>query len=254
MLPSRPTISSPAQVGGNCIRLQQWSRPGVGWAILFLMSHSVFLEDVHRSGVIRNHQEVSRWGARVTCHPSRFWKSQPAVLELGGGAGLVAAALASLGARIVYTDGDEAAIRTAELNCTNARAGQRRKRRRERKRERCEEHWGSCTFRRLLFGDVDGARKIVEDLGPFGHVVGSDLLYGDKAPPGPLLDTLGAVAEAQDEPFLVTLAIKNRCCDEVEIFLNEARRRGVWTVQCADTSALPESGLKASGLIESFRV
>lgn len=167
---------------------------------------------------------------------------------------MVAAALASLGARIVYTDGDEAAIRTAELNCTNARAGQRRKRRRERKRERCEEHWGSCTFRRLLFGDVDGARKIVEDLGPFGHVVGSDLLYGDKAPPGPLLDTLGAVAEAQDEPFLVTLAIKNRCCDEVEIFLNEARRRGVWTVQCADTSALPESGLKASGLIESFRV
>ncbi|CAJ1399279.1 unnamed protein product [Effrenium voratum] len=167
--------------------------------------------------------------------PARFWRRQRAVLELGGGAGLVCAALTSLGAQVVYTDGDPAALRTAELNLANAWA-QRRK--------RGKEGWGSCTFRRLSFGDEEAARKIVEELGPFGHVVGSDLLYGDRAPPEPLLDTLAALARAQDalgEPFLVTIAIKNRCCDEVEVFAGAARQRGLWAVSRAEPAALPES-------------
>lgn len=75
--------------------------------------------------------------------------------------------------------------------------------------------WGSCAFRTLAFGDVGAAEQVVKELGPFGHVVGSDLLYGEKAPPGPLLDTLETLRAAQEEPFLVTLAIKNRCCNEV---------------------------------------
>ena len=74
-------------------------------------------------------------------------------------------------------------------------------------------------FRRLAFGDLEAAEQLVKELGPFGHVVGSDLLYGQKAPPGPLLDTLLALQAAQEEPFLVTLAIKDRC-NEVGVEIN----------------------------------
>eukprot|EP00439_Symbiodinium_sp_Y106_P009130 s274_g1.t1 len=188
--------------------------------------------------------------------PSRFWRSQRRpVLELGGGAGLVTAALASLGAYVVYTDGDLAAIETATLNCRNAQArhGRMRKRRRRSKERDDREEMlggGSCVFRRLAFGEVEAARQLVDELGPFSHVVGSDLLYGDKAPPAPLLDTLCALAEAQQkcsvEPFLVTLAIKNRCCDEVEAFVAAAEQRQRWEIHVADASTLPESFQRAA--------
>ncbi|OLP90113.1 hypothetical protein AK812_SmicGene28333 [Symbiodinium microadriaticum] len=160
--------------------------------------------------------------------PSRFWRSQTRpVLELGGGAGLVTAALATLGAYMVYTDGDLAAIETATLNCRNAQArhGRMRKRRRRSKEKDDREEMlggGSCVFRQ----------------------------YGDKAPPWPLLDTLCALAEAQQkfcvEPFLVTLAIKNRCCDEVEAFVAAAEQRQRWEIHVADASTLPESFQRAA--------
>ena len=39
---------------------------------------------------------------------------------------------------------------------------------------------------------------LLTELGPFGHVVGSDLVYGAKSRCCALLDTLQALAEAQE--------------------------------------------------------
>eukprot|EP00435_Cladocopium_sp_Y103_P017566 s3628_g4.t1 len=167
--------------------------------------------------------------------PARFWRTQPAVLELGGGCGLVTLALVSLGARVVYTDGDAAVLRLAQRNCAETAMPRSR-----------------CHFRRLRFGDQEAAKSLLMELGPFGHVVGSDLIYGAGfARRCALLDTLQALAEAQEmlevkgsrtaAPFLVTLAIKNRCCDEVELLIKEALEREIWTLRRAETSALPES-------------
>ncbi|CAL1140747.1 unnamed protein product [Cladocopium goreaui] len=168
--------------------------------------------------------------------PARFWRSQPAVLELGGGCGLVTLALRSLGARVVYTDGDAAALRLAQRNL----------------RAETSETQHRCHFRRLRFGDQAAAKTLLTELGPFGHVVGSDLVYGaEKSRRCALLDTLQALAEAQEmlevkgsrtaAPFLVTLAIKNRCCDEVELLVKEALEREIWTLRCAESRSLPES-------------
>mmetsp|Transcript_39268 Transcript_39268/g.73260 ORF Transcript_39268/g.73260 Transcript_39268/m.73260 type:complete len:336 (+) Transcript_39268:74-1081(+) len=218
------------------------------------------------SSALGSHEAAERQSAKkwwqthppAAVVPSRFWSEQLPVLELGGGAGLVAAALTSLGAAVVYTDGDLAAIETAKLNCRNAQSLHARKRKRhpdakDAKDAKGVKPRGSCVFRHLPFGDADAARRLADDLGPFGHVVGSDLLYGETAPPGPLLDTLAAVAESQHcqdrpstEPFLVTLAIKNRCCDEAEAFAAAARERRMWTVDIADPSLLPESFQRAA--------
>lgn len=82
------------------------------------------------------------WKSEWCSGAARFWRSQLPVLELGGGAGLVCAALASLGASVVYTDLDLAALRTAEQNCLEAERRQRRQqRRRQRQRQRWEDKW-----------------------------------------------------------------------------------------------------------------
>lgn len=162
--------------------------------------------------------------------PTRFWSDpvRGAVLELGGGCGLVAAVVASLGASVVCTDGDPAALRTADRNCREAR---RRK----------KEDWGDVKLRELSFGDAEAARHLVRELGPFSFVVGSDLLYGDGAPPEPLIETLAALAaEPGTRDAEVILAVKNRCADEVGAFCSLARARGLWEVRLADSEDLPE--------------
>lgn len=163
--------------------------------------------------------------------PTRFWSAadRGTVLELGGGCGLVAAALASLGARVVCTDGDPAALKTASQNCREAR------------RRAAKGYWGDVKLRSLSWGDAEAARTLLDELGPFSFVVGSDLLYGDAAPPQPLLETLAAMAEHPGARRAeVILAVKNRCADEVGAFCRLAEARRLWDVRLASTDDFPE--------------
>mmetsp|Transcript_75699 Transcript_75699/g.244971 ORF Transcript_75699/g.244971 Transcript_75699/m.244971 type:complete len:373 (+) Transcript_75699:43-1161(+) len=164
--------------------------------------------------------------------PSRFWGDpRRRVLELGGGCGLVTAVLASFGADVVCSDGDPAALLTAKRNCAQA--------------ERRYGHgprgpWGGVDFRQFRWGDEAAARALVRECGPFGFVVGSDLLYGSSSPAGPLLETLAAMAqEPGGSGAEVILAMKNRCADEASAFCGLARRRGLWRVRLAERGDLP---------------
>lgn len=165
--------------------------------------------------------------------PTRFWSApeRGTVLELGGGCGLVAAVLASLGADVVCTDGDPAALETAAQNCRVAR----------RRYEGEKKQWGNVRLRALNFGESEAAQRLVRELGPFSFIVGSDLLYGDAAPAEPLVETLACLAgEPGSCHAEVVLAVKNRCADEVEAFCRLARARDLWTVRLANADDLPE--------------
>eukprot|EP00928_Gymnodinium_smaydae_P055720 TRINITY_DN39208_c0_g1_i1.p1 TRINITY_DN39208_c0_g1~~TRINITY_DN39208_c0_g1_i1.p1 ORF type:complete len:380 (-),score=88.38 TRINITY_DN39208_c0_g1_i1:84-1166(-) len=154
--------------------------------------------------------------------PSRFWQGKR-VLELGGGCGLVSAALACFGASVLCTDGDEAALRTAEKNTNEAR-------------RRYSKDWGSVRFQRLSWGKAhdDDVATLVREHGPFDYIVGSDLLYGDKAPAPPLVDTLAALsAQPGSREAMAILALKNRCANELREFRNEAERRELWDLRVA---------------------
>mmetsp|Transcript_13765 Transcript_13765/g.39333 ORF Transcript_13765/g.39333 Transcript_13765/m.39333 type:complete len:370 (+) Transcript_13765:42-1151(+) len=159
--------------------------------------------------------------------PSRFWSSRRGrVLELGGGCGLVTAVLASLGAHVVCSDGDPEALRTAKRNCSEAKS---------RYGIGARNQWGATDFHELRWGDPAAARRLVKEFGPFDFIVGSDLLYGDSSPPGPLLETLAAVAsEPGGRDAEVILAAKSRCVDEAQRFCGLARQRGLWSVSLAD--------------------
>lgn len=153
--------------------------------------------------------------------PSRYWQKRK-VLELGGGCGLVAIALASLGAHIVCTDGDTAALRTAKQNAAESK-------------RRYSQEWGFADFLELSFSDGDAARTIMQDHGPFEYIVGSDLLYGDRAPPEALVEVLAALSSAPGgEGAQIILAAKNRCADEVRVFCRLAEKRGLWDIRLAD--------------------
>jgi len=153
--------------------------------------------------------------------PSRFWSGR-SVLELGGGCGLVTIALASLGADVVYTDGDPAALRTAERNAAQARA-------------RYSKEWGSVKFAQFNWDDTVVPQRLAREHGPFEFVVGSDLLYGDRAPPGALVDALVALAqEPGSMSAQVILAVKNRCADETVAFRSLIRQRSLWEFRLAD--------------------
>lgn len=178
--------------------------------------------------------------------PGRFWSAQRLpVLELGGGCGAISALLATLGARVVCTDGDVAALQTARLNCREAKT--RHGSRSPLCKEETSTAWGSVDFRLLRWGCREDAQQLVRDLGPFGHIVGSDLLYGDTAPPEPLLETLVAITEEQrghsdlapSAAGLITLAIKNRCGNEIATFCRQARERHLWHVELAEQEDLP---------------
>ncbi|CAK0795126.1 unnamed protein product, partial [Prorocentrum cordatum] len=107
--------------------------------------------------------------------------------------------------------------------------------------------WGRVDFCNLKFGSPDAARKVAER-GPFGFVVGSDLLYGpgdrdrspllagDTAPPEPLVETLAALARAPETSSAqVIMAISgNRCADEAKAFCAAAEARGIWKVSLAE--------------------
>lgn len=154
--------------------------------------------------------------------PSRFWRERN-VLELGGGCGLVAIALASLGAHVVCTDGDPAALQTARQNAAEAKL-------------RYAQEWGAAQFLELSFSDATTARRIVQEQGPFEYIVGSDLLYGERAPPAPLVEVLAALcSEAGGREAQVVLACKNRCADEAQAFCRLAQDRGIWDIRLADS-------------------
>jgi len=165
--------------------------------------------------------------------PSRFWSSKGhRVLELGGGCGLVSAALACLGASVVCSDGDPAALEMAKKNCHAAKS---------RYGYGARTNWGSVDFQQLRWGDEATVRQLVRDHGPFGFVVGSDLLYGDASPAGPLLETLAAIAvEPGGEGAEVILAMKNRCRDEAFAFCSLAREYGLWYVRMVSQDDLPD--------------
>lgn len=176
--------------------------------------------------------------------PSRFWPGHR-VLELGCGCGLVAAVLASLGASVVATDCDEATLETAQLNAREAerRAFHARKaqQRRHHKTGNQDYEFGKVEFAPLTWGDADAAQSLARERGPFHYVVGSDLLYGDKSPPEPLVETLAALFS--DPGFAnaeVILALKNRCADETGAFCRVAQERGLWSILHADSDDLLE--------------
>mmetsp|Transcript_3501 Transcript_3501/g.6693 ORF Transcript_3501/g.6693 Transcript_3501/m.6693 type:complete len:346 (+) Transcript_3501:66-1103(+) len=164
--------------------------------------------------------------------PSRFWSSKGhRVLELGGGSGLVSVTLACLGASVVCSDGDPAAVMTAKRNCHAAKS---------RYGHGARTTWGSVDFQQLRWGDKAAVRQLVREHGPFGFVVGSDLLYGDSSPAGPLLETLAAIAtEPEGSGAEVILAMKNRCRDEAYAFCSLARERGLWSVRTVSQDDLP---------------
>mmetsp|Transcript_94874 Transcript_94874/g.255215 ORF Transcript_94874/g.255215 Transcript_94874/m.255215 type:complete len:299 (-) Transcript_94874:7-903(-) len=171
--------------------------------------------------------------------PSRFW-SLPArgtTLELGGGCGLVAATLASLGAQVVCTDGDPAALATAARNCSGAR----RRGRRGPTPAGTSDPWGKVVFQQFSWGDAEASRRLVRESGPFSLIVGSDLLYGEASTAGPLIETLAAMAsEPGARDAEVILAIKNRCANEAVALCAEARRRDIWDVRLAEADDFPE--------------
>lgn len=159
--------------------------------------------------------------------PARFWQGKR-VLELGGGCGMVASALACLGAEVLCTDGDVSALATARRNAEEAR-------------RKYPKEWGSATFLSLSFGDAQRARQLVKERGPFDFIVGSDLLYGDKAPAQPLVDTLAALtSEPGCANAQVIIAVKNRCADEIQGFMRIAKARGMWNISTADPDDLLE--------------
>jgi len=164
--------------------------------------------------------------------PSKFWGSTDhRVLELGGGCGLVSVALACLGANVVCSDGDPAALKIARRNCHAAKS---------RYGLGARTTWGSVDFQQLRWGDKAAARQLVRDHGPFGFVVGSDLLYGDASPAGPLLETLAAIAtEPEGAGAEVIFAMKNRCRDEATAFCSLAQEHGLWSVRTVSQDDLP---------------
>lgn len=167
--------------------------------------------------------------------PTRFWSApeRGLVLELGGGCGLVAAVLSSLGARVLCTDGDPNALRTARQNCADAR----------RRHDGARGDWGDVSFRELKWGDAEAARSMSRDCGPFGLIVGSDLLYGEEAKPAPLVETLAELCVQTPEGVSaaeVIIAIKNRCRNEVRDFCRLASERDIWHVRLADVDDFPE--------------
>merc|ERR1712070_232771 len=80
-----------------------------------------------------------------------------------------------------------------------------------------------------------------QEHGPFEYIVGSDVLYGDRAPPGPLIDALVSLSLAQrmgkdgqrGAPAEIILAVKNRCADETRAFCKLAATRGLWDTRLA---------------------
>lgn len=159
--------------------------------------------------------------------PSRFWHKRK-VLELGGGCGLIATVLACLGAHVVCTDGDPATLQTAARNICEAK-------------NRYSRDWGEVKIRSLKWGKPDDAKALVEEFGGFDYVVGSDLLYGDKAPPEPLVETLAAIAETSGgRNAEVILAVKNRCADETGAFKKTAAERGMWEITLAPSDCFIE--------------
>lgn len=164
--------------------------------------------------------------------PSRFWSdpSLGTVLEMGSGCGLVAATLANLGARVMCTDGDPAALATAAQTC----------REKQRSRGTQSGDWGDVKFARFCWGNARSTRCLAKKLERVAFIVGSDLLYGDSSPPGPLLDSLAVFA---DEPSTrnaeVILAVKNRCRNETVDFCREAEERGLWTIRLAEEGDFP---------------
>eukprot|EP00401_Gymnodinium_catenatum_P068344 CAMPEP_0117545804 /NCGR_PEP_ID=MMETSP0784-20121206/46285_1 /TAXON_ID=39447 /ORGANISM="" /LENGTH=364 /DNA_ID=CAMNT_0005342665 /DNA_START=59 /DNA_END=1153 /DNA_ORIENTATION=- len=153
--------------------------------------------------------------------PCRFWTGKR-VLELGGGCGLVAVTLACLGADVVCTDGDLSAVATAKRNALEAQ-------------RRYQKDWGKLELLHLPWGDAEAAKRMVRAHGPFDYVVGSDLLYGDKAPPEPLVETLATLmSEPGCQKAEVVIALKNRCADEVSAFRRAVEARKIWDVSMAD--------------------
>merc|ERR1712023_90114 len=87
----------------------------------------------------------------------------------------------------------------------------------------------------LLFSNVAAAQRIMQEHGPFEYIVGSDLLYGDRAPPDPLVEVLAALSSAPGgREAQVILAVKNRCADEAQAFCRLAKDRGLWKIRLAD--------------------
>lgn len=179
--------------------------------------------------------EIPWWQTHVPSAivPTRYWTGRR-VLELGGGCGVVACALACFGAHVVCTDGDADALRTAKQN---AYESQRRN----------SKDWGSVEFVQLAWGGgEDGengqaAKSLARELGPFEFIVGSDLLYGDKAPAQPLVDTLAALCrEPACKDAEVILALKNRCADELSSFRTAVEAKELWDLTLADPDNLLE--------------
>eukprot|EP00929_Paragymnodinium_shiwhaense_P000180 TRINITY_DN100424_c0_g1_i1.p1 TRINITY_DN100424_c0_g1~~TRINITY_DN100424_c0_g1_i1.p1 ORF type:complete len:364 (+),score=56.05 TRINITY_DN100424_c0_g1_i1:81-1172(+) len=171
--------------------------------------------------VARNQRPWWEIHAPAAVIPSRFWHGKR-VLELGGGCGLVSVMLACLGAHVLCTDGDRAALATAKRNALEAR-------------KRYRKNWGSVDFCLLSWGHEESAKFLAESKGPFDYIVGSDLLYGDKAPPQPLVDTLRSLTSVSScEHAEIVIVAKNRCANELEGFQRAAEALDRWDVALAD--------------------
>ncbi|KAF4707119.1 kelch-like, partial [Perkinsus olseni] len=133
-------------------------------------------------------------------------------VELGCGTGLVSLALASLGAKMVATDGNDQVLKLAERNL----------------RENQDIAHERVSFRKLMWGCLDDAKALFgsEGGGPPSVVVGSDLVY-PQSPPEPLLAALDDLG-GHSSGTRAIVCLKERTRDSSD-FLAKARARG-WLV------------------------
>ncbi|KAF4705583.1 kelch-like, partial [Perkinsus olseni] len=133
-------------------------------------------------------------------------------VELGCGTGLVSLALASLGAKMVATDGNDQVLKLAERNS----------------RENQDIAHERVSFRKLMWGCLEDTKALFdsEGGGPPSVIVGSDLVY-PQSPAEPLLAALDDLG-GHSSGSRAIICLKERTRDSSD-FLAKARARG-WLV------------------------